>query len=364
MKVYLSSTFLDLREYRERVGKALRKAQYDVVMMEEYVARDELVETACQGDVSGCDAYLGIFAWRYGYIPEDDNPHRQSVTELELCAAERQSIPRLVFLVKDDADWPAQWRDADLSKILDLRTRLSKRCAAYFEEASDLAVEVLASLRVLESTRRLRQFDAPQIILQAQRVGDSYISTIKGKLESLRDAAFIEIPIGPEPWWNTRLHLIAALAEEFGAGQEFVFVDGERRFVAMAPPATVRRQLENRWPLLGQAYATFRLKTPTFPSLEEQLWEYPRHVAVQLGVNEEQLGVEVITRRHLEYDLALPRDGDVVKVAGEGQLFLLREILGRQSPFVVLVRDDRVEGLVDRGALAARVAAQALADLR
>ena len=84
MKVYLSSTFLDLEDHREKVAKALRKAIYDVVMMEEYVTRDELVEIACKGDVTGCDAYLGLFAWRYGHIPEDNNPERQSVTELEL----------------------------------------------------------------------------------------------------------------------------------------------------------------------------------------------------------------------------------------------------------------------------------------
>ena len=40
MKVYLSSTFVDLQDHREKLAKALRKAKYDVVMMEEYVARD------------------------------------------------------------------------------------------------------------------------------------------------------------------------------------------------------------------------------------------------------------------------------------------------------------------------------------
>jgi hypothetical protein len=62
MKVYLSSSFLDLKQHRQIVAIAMRKARYDVVMMEEYVARDEIVEIACQGDVSECDAYVGIFA--------------------------------------------------------------------------------------------------------------------------------------------------------------------------------------------------------------------------------------------------------------------------------------------------------------
>ena len=362
MKVYLSSTFVDLQDHREKVAKALKKAKYDVVMMEEYAARDGLVEIVCQGDVTGCDAYLGLFAWRYGYIPEDNNPKRQSVTELELSAAEGQSIPRLLFLVKDNANWPAQWRDADLTRVLDLRRRLVKRCAAYFDEASDLAVEALASLRVLESTRKLRQLDAVQVMLEAQAFGPSYMANVQQKLDALRDTAHVEIQIGPIPWWNTRLHLIAALAEEYGRTEEFVFVDAERRFVAMASPAAVRRQLENRWPILVRTYSTFRLKTPTLPSLEAQLWLYPSHVTECLGV-EEQLGIEVITRRHLEYDLSLPRDGEVVEVAGKAPLFLMREILGRRSPFVVLVSDGPVEHLVDRGALAAKIAVELLAGL-
>jgi hypothetical protein len=48
------------------VGKALRRARYDVVMMEEYVARDELVEIACQGEVLGAKFGI-IFGYRFGY---------------------------------------------------------------------------------------------------------------------------------------------------------------------------------------------------------------------------------------------------------------------------------------------------------
>ncbi len=361
MKIYLSSTFLDLKDFRQRVGAALRKAGYHVVMMEQYVARDELVETACQGDVAGCDVYLGFFAWRYGYIPEDDNPQSKSVTELEFCAAEKNSIPCLVFLVSEAADWPPERCDADPARILALRTRLKKRCAAYFENPSDLAVEVLASLRVLESTRRSRQLDAVQAIHEAQAFGPSYMANIQGKLEALKDEPYIEIQIGPIPWWNTRLHLIAALAEEYGKTREFVFVDAARRFVAMAPPSALRLRLEARWPFLATTYAAFRTEAPTLPSLETELWRYPMHVSAQLG-REEQSGVDLITDWELQYGLALPRDGEIVDVAGKGQVFLTREILGRSTPFAVLVRDSQLEGLVDREVLARKVADQALAD--
>lgn len=46
MKTYLSSTYQDLKDYRSALALSLRKAKYEFVMMEEYVARDALVEFA------------------------------------------------------------------------------------------------------------------------------------------------------------------------------------------------------------------------------------------------------------------------------------------------------------------------------
>ena len=147
MKVYLSSTYMDLSNYRSNLALSLRKAQYNVLMMEEYVARDLLVEFACRGDVLGCDAYVGLFAWRYGYVPEIDNPDRKSVTEMEYSAAEGR-IPRLIFLLNEDARWPSELKDPDSTRIANLRGRLQKTCAAYFSNRDQLSVEALAALRV------------------------------------------------------------------------------------------------------------------------------------------------------------------------------------------------------------------------
>ena len=109
MKVYLSSTYLDLKRHRRLVAQAMRKAQYEVTMMEECAARDELVEFATPGDVARCDVYVGVFAWRYGYVPKGaGNPRRLSISELEYAAAERKNLPQLVFLLRDDARWPVR----------------------------------------------------------------------------------------------------------------------------------------------------------------------------------------------------------------------------------------------------------------
>ena len=363
MKVYLSSTFLDLREHRTTVATALRKAKYEVTMMEEYAARDELVEVACQGDVSVCDAYVGIFAWRYGYVPEDNNPQSQSVTELEYSSACQKNIPCRLFLLKDDADWPTEWRDADAARINALRAKLKKLCSAYFFDANGLAVEVLASLRVLEATRFAKQLEALDVIQKAQEAGTSYLGTIVDKIDSLTTAPFVEFQIGPLPWWNTRLHLIAALLQEFGTTQELVFVDADRRFLVMSSPSEVRHRLAQRWPLLELAYDSFRTSyANTLAKVGEYLVCYPGMVKAVFGT-EEKDAVEVVTARQLVSELGLAHDAESVAVGDKGQVFLQREILGRNTPFVALVRDGRLEGLVDRKELALKVADKALAQL-
>ena len=82
VKVYVSSTFLDLQEYRRTVNDVLREMGYEDVAMEHYVAQSHPPADVCTRDVATCDLYIGLFAWRYGYVPLDDNPDGLSITEL------------------------------------------------------------------------------------------------------------------------------------------------------------------------------------------------------------------------------------------------------------------------------------------
>ena len=68
-RIYLSSTYGDLRDHREKVYKALRQLGHDVIAMEDYVATDQRPLAKCLEDVAGCELYVGIFAHRYGYVP-------------------------------------------------------------------------------------------------------------------------------------------------------------------------------------------------------------------------------------------------------------------------------------------------------
>src|SRR2546421_13076150 len=86
--------------------------RYDVIAMEDYVATDQRPLKKCLTDVASCDLYVGLFAWRYGYIPSEGNPEHKSITELEYRKATLLKKGCLIFLLDKDAPWPPLVMDA------------------------------------------------------------------------------------------------------------------------------------------------------------------------------------------------------------------------------------------------------------
>jgi hypothetical protein len=149
MKAYLSSTYADLEKYRRRAYQELRNLGFDVLAMEDYGAADERPIDRCLADVERSDLYVGIFAHRYGFIPDAENPERRSITELEYRHAVDKNIPRLIFQVPADAKWERKFDDAitgegDRGKrISNLREELAKnRLLKEFATPDELSAAV------------------------------------------------------------------------------------------------------------------------------------------------------------------------------------------------------------------------------
>lgn len=139
-KIYLSSTYTDLAEYRKVVYRTLRQLRHDVISMEDYSARDQRPLDKCLADVASCDLYVGIFAWRYGYIPPGMD---KAITELEFREAVRTEKSRLIFLLKEDTPWPPSFMDRDRQAIETLRATFQRDyLVAFFHTPDALAKEV------------------------------------------------------------------------------------------------------------------------------------------------------------------------------------------------------------------------------
>lgn len=183
--IYISSTFADLKEYRDTSIKVLRKAKHSIVAMEDYVATGRYTPLKkCLDDVAHCDYYVGIFAWRYGYIPDENNPEGKSITELEYRQACRLDKPRFIFLLDSEADWSPKFMDACTGDgergnyIQALRAELGKsKLASFFKTPDELSSLVIASVNHWEQNIPLRQ--------QQKYVDSKYLDVIEVDLQSL-----------------------------------------------------------------------------------------------------------------------------------------------------------------------------------
>jgi hypothetical protein len=145
-RVYVSSTYQDLKDCREVVRLALRRLRQDDVAMETYVAESERPVDKCLADVADCDLYIGVFAWRYGYVPPT---HGQSITELEYRTAIQHDKPCLIFLLDEDAPWPRSVveKGTGADRIEALRAELQQQHVCdFFTSCEDLAARVTAAL--------------------------------------------------------------------------------------------------------------------------------------------------------------------------------------------------------------------------
>jgi len=177
-QVYVSSTFSDLEDYRAAVAATLRQLRHTAIAMEDYVAADARPVDACLGDVGRCDIYIGIFAWRYGYVPPEGNPERRSITELEYRHAIATGKPRLIFILDQAVAWPPPLLDSHTgdgdagARIGDLRAELEReRLVSHFSGPDELARQVSVAV---QAALGHRVGDTPHAIarLAAERYTD------------------------------------------------------------------------------------------------------------------------------------------------------------------------------------------------
>jgi hypothetical protein len=157
-KIYISSTYGDLKEYREAVYHTLRQMRHDVIAMEDYVATDQRPLEKCLTDVAECDVYIGIFAWRYGHVPSKENPTGKSITELEYRKAGEEGKECLIFLLDETAPWLRAYMD-DVTgegdrgqRMAALRKELGEVMVSFFKTPGDLSNLVSVSLQELART--------------------------------------------------------------------------------------------------------------------------------------------------------------------------------------------------------------------
>jgi hypothetical protein len=145
-RAMISSTAQDLWIHRKAVMDACLSLDVFPSMMEHMPATDADAIGASLKMVDGADVYIGVFANRYGYVPEGADI---SITEMEYQRAIECQIPTLIFLI--DPKHPAITGDSEMpenvAKLHALKERLKKQHVVnFFRSPDDLRANVMKSL--------------------------------------------------------------------------------------------------------------------------------------------------------------------------------------------------------------------------
>jgi len=173
----ISSTSVDLPEHRKEAIDACQRQGFFPLAMEHLPARDADAIRVSMEMVDEADVYVGIYAWRYGHVPEG---HDISITEMEFNRAVERKIPILVFLIDDEHPLTIQMVETD--NVAQERLKKLKERSSYgrgrmkFKSAVDLRSHIIQSLGALlreeeagSEEKRAPSLHPPNIIPEAPK---------------------------------------------------------------------------------------------------------------------------------------------------------------------------------------------------
>ena len=131
MKIFVSSTYLDLKEHRNKARNAIEESGNEFVGMEVFQSHTHEPTEFCSENVEECDALVLIVAYRYGNIPDGQTI---SITQLEYEHALRKKIPVRIYLMDDNHPWPStpDFRDKNQEFIDGFRNLLKKHTCSFY----------------------------------------------------------------------------------------------------------------------------------------------------------------------------------------------------------------------------------------
>jgi hypothetical protein len=304
MRIFVSSSFEDLREHRTAAIRVLRQLGHEVIAMEDMVAGPAAPLTKVLEMVDRSEAYVGLFAWRYGYVPGSKatpssapgaakipevhgaSYGKTSITHYEYLRAKEKDLPILAFLLDetfplaptliDGFDIRRPRTAVNTSRIRELREELqTAKVVSWFSTPSDLEARVAAAVTMVGLSR---QIDVQQAVSVGSGAGDQ--SVLSSARDSIADAMgkasarqrVLKIDLG-DTWWSTRLYLIAALAERLTQVRRILVI---RRIAAFPHSASGLPPVE----FVGQVSTTAVLSTigamtPALASFQDWVRQQP-----------------------------------------------------------------------------------------
>jgi len=212
LRVFLSHTS-ELREHPQdrsfvtAAEQAVIRAGETVMNMTYFTGREDRPAAYCRRQVHSANVYVGVIGFRYG-SPVKDQPGL-SYSELEFAAATEQGLPRLVFLLDEDAVLPLPGKYLSDPRYDEqqrgFRTRAAEAGAAVQRVGSPEQLELL----VFQALKELRQQTEQRIESGLQRQRQPELKP------AMRRARFVNPPPMTAPSWFQDRYVETRLIGEF-----------------------------------------------------------------------------------------------------------------------------------------------------
>ncbi len=151
-KVFVSSTYSNLREERSEVQKALLKLKCLPVGMELFPAADEDTWNFIKDQIDDFDYYVVLIGGKYGSLTTEGI----SFTEKEYDYARKREIPSIAFIHANRAEIALGKTDTDpllVEKLNNFIAKVRTRPVRTFSSVHELASEVITSFIDLKRTK-------------------------------------------------------------------------------------------------------------------------------------------------------------------------------------------------------------------
>jgi len=149
LKVFISSTYKDLIEYRKAVIEQLNRMKVQGLKMEYFGATDAEPMTHSLEQLETCNVYLGIIGHRYGSLsPDQERSITKSEYEKALQLYEQGKMRLRIYLADQNVPVPSNLIENDIlrAKQQKFRQMLGKHTIKYFQSPHELASWVAADL--------------------------------------------------------------------------------------------------------------------------------------------------------------------------------------------------------------------------
>lgn len=204
--------------------------------------------------------------------------------------------------------------------------------------------------------------------------GQQYYSGSEHIIEQMRsvivsgDTEILEINLRDgNYWWSTRLYLLAALVNDYSNVQAFTFVECgvERKFLGIVRPASIQKGLAKAFPALPQIYSELTVNARANPNPDQRMTQIVMTWAARLfdGKSEDEFGGKVSPQKLTDWLNGAGQQmlTDSIEWTGVNDSHLVRGIVfDYRGSHVALLRNGRLDRIVNRFALVNRIAEQAL----